>query len=154
MIPPGVYSFSEYFFNGRSDTSRRLSGNARVGAGPYYTGYKHSYSMGAAFRANYRFNTSVSYTHNNISLSQVSEGRFKTHLFAGRVNVGFSTTKFLNALVQYSSDTRQWTSNIRFNLIHRPLSDFFLVYNERRNSLDGGLADRALIAKITYMISR
>jgi hypothetical protein len=61
---------------------------------------------------------------------------------------------FLNALVQYNSDSRQWSSNIRFNIIHRPLSDFFLVYNERRNSATGDLNDRAIIAKLTYMISK
>ena len=42
----------------------------------------------------------------------------------------------------------------RLAVTHRPLSDFFLVYNERRNSLTGDLLDRALIAKFTYMISR
>ena len=91
------------------------------------------------------------YTHNNISLA---DGQFKTNLVTTRVNYSFSTTVFLNALVQYNSDARQWSSNIRFNIIHRPLSDFFLVYNERRNTLSGDLLDRALIAKVTYMIQR
>ena len=61
---------------------------------------------------------------------------------------------FLNSLIQYNSDTHQWSSNVRFNIIHRPLSDIFIVYNERRDSIGGGLVDRALIAKVTYMISR
>jgi hypothetical protein len=63
---------------------------------------------------------------------------------------------FLNALIQYNDDARQWSSNIRFNIIHRPLSDFFLVYNERRDTIPSShkLIDRALIAKVTYMMSR
>ena len=61
---------------------------------------------------------------------------------------------FLNALVQYNNDTRQWSSNVRFNIIHRPLSDLFVVYNERRNSVSGDLIDRAIVAKVTYMIAR
>src|SRR4030095_5458965 len=28
-----------------------------------------------------------------------------------------------HALVQYNNTLRQWSSNIRFNIIHRPLSD-------------------------------
>ena len=44
---------------------------------------------------------------------------------------------FLNALLQYNTDARQWSSNVRFNIIHRPLSDFFLVYNDRRDSIAG-----------------
>jgi hypothetical protein len=38
-------------------------------------------------------------------------------------------------------------------LIHRPLSDIFLVYNERRNSQTGERIDRALVAKMTYLIA-
>ena len=61
---------------------------------------------------------------------------------------------FINALLQYNNDAKQFSSNIRFNIIHRPLSDFFLVYNERRDSITRDLIDRAVIAKVTYMISR
>jgi hypothetical protein len=153
-IPAGSYYYYDYFVVGNSDRSKVLSGNARWSVGPFYTGYKHSYVAGATYRPNYRLTTSFSYTQNNISLPEARDGRFKTHLFSTRVNVGFSTTAFLNALVQYNSDSRQWSSNVRFNVIHRPLSDFFIVYNERRNSLSGDLVDRALIAKVTYMISR
>jgi hypothetical protein len=68
------------------------------------------------------------------------------------VNYNFNTKMFFNGLVQYNSDNRQWTSNLRFNIIHRPLSDFFLVYNERRDDLTGNLISRAVIAKMTYMM--
>jgi len=60
---------------------------------------------------------------------------------------------FLNALLQYNTDARQWSSNIRFNIIHRPLSDFFFVYNDRRDTVSDALVDRALIAKMTYMMA-
>jgi hypothetical protein len=96
-------------------------------------------------------NTSVTYTHNNISLAG---GRADSDLVTTRVNYSISTTAFINALVQYNSSRNQWSSNIRFNVIHRPLSDFYVVYNERRNSISGELEDRAVIAKLTYMLSR
>jgi hypothetical protein len=60
---------------------------------------------------------------------------------------------FLNALLQYNTDARQWSSNVRFNLIHHPLSDFFLVYNERRDTRSSELINRALIAKLTYLFA-
>jgi hypothetical protein len=151
QITPRLYKFDEYFVLGNSDNSRRLSGSWRWSTGRFYSGYKHSYVGGATFRANHRLNTTLSYTYNNISLA---EGRINQKLLAARVNYGFSTTMFLNALIQYNSDTNQWSSNVRFNIIHRPLSDIFVVYNEHRDSLTGGLVDRAVIAKMTYMISR
>jgi hypothetical protein len=59
---------------------------------------------------------------------------------------------FLNSLIQYNSDTREVSSNLRFHFIYRPLSDFFLVFNERR-SANGDVADRALVAKFTYILA-
>ena len=69
------------------------------------------------------------------------------------MNYSVNTRLFLNALVQYNTDTHQWSSNVRFNLIHRPLSDFFFVYNERRLDTTGDLVDRSVIAKLTWLMA-
>ncbi|MBI2817245.1 MAG: carbohydrate binding family 9 domain-containing protein [Acidobacteria bacterium] len=151
VIPPGTYSFDEYFFMGRTDSSSRLSLGARWAKGRFYTGDKTTYGAGGTFRFNYKLKMSVGLLQNRIALPQ---GRFNTNLFTGRADYSFSTNMFLNALIQYNSDTHQWSSNIRFNLIHRPLSDLFVVYNERRDSMTGGMVDRAIITKFTYMIAR
>ena len=153
QVPAGWYKNEEYFILGMTDSSRRVSGNGRYGLGKFYGGYKHSYQMGINYRASYKMNASVNYMHDNISLPQ-PDGHFKNNLLAMRFNYSFSTTVFLNALVQYNSDAREWNSNIRFNIIHHPLSDLFVVYNERRNSVSGDLLDRAVILKLTYMFAR
>ncbi len=57
---------------------------------------------------------------------------------------------FLNALIQYNSTQKEISSNIRFNFTYKPLSDLFLVYNERRSST-GEVIDRAFIGKLTYV---
>ena len=150
-IPSGRYSYNEWFVTGNTDRSRRVFANGRVGVGTFYTGNKNSYTMGATWRAHYRLNTSFNYTQNSIDLPQ---GKYRTNLLSTRVNVSFTTAMFVNALIQYNDDVRQWTSNVRFNIIHRPLSDLFVVYNERRGSVSHNLIDRALIAKVTYMMSR
>src|SRR5438552_16516884 len=95
--------------------------------------------------------STVAYERDNIRLPFAS---FKTDLLTLRMNYSFNTRTFLSGLIQYNTDLRQWSSNIRFNIIHRPLSDFFLVYNEHRDSMSRDLLDRALIAKVTYMISK
>ena len=94
---------------------------------------------------------SVSDQINDIELPQ---GAFTTHLVTGRVNYFFNTKVFVNALLQYNTDTSQWSSNVRLNIIHRPLSDIFLVYNERHDSRSGDTdRSRAVIAKMTYLIA-
>jgi len=153
QIPVGTYEFRSYFIRGNSDESRRFYGSGRFDVGDFYGGYKHSYMVGAGFRVNYKMNTSFDYTRNNISLPQPN-GHFATNLFVARFNYSFSTSVFLKALVQYNSDLRQWSSNVRFNIIHRPLSDFYLVYNEQRDQLTGEMLDRSITAKFTYMFAK
>jgi hypothetical protein len=75
-----------------------------------------------------------------------------TTLVSTRVNYNFTTRAFLNALVQYNTDSKQLSSNIRFNLIHRPLSDLFVVYNERYDERTNR-TDRAFIVKMTYLVA-
>ena len=101
-------------------------------------------------RLNEHFNASLNLQINDISLST---GSFVSKLLTTRVNYNFNTAMFVNALVQYNSDNRQWTSNLRFNLIHRPLSDLFLVYNEGRDERTGQMLSRAVIAKMTYLMA-
>ena len=67
-----------------------------------------------------------------------------------RWDYSFNTRMFLDGLIQYNSTVNEISSNIRFNLIYKPLSDFFLVYNERR-STTGEVIERVLIAKLTYV---
>ena len=54
-------------------------------------------------------------------------GDFTTDLVTTRLNYSFSPRMFLNARIQYNSTVKEISSNIRFNFIHKPLSDFFLA---------------------------
>jgi hypothetical protein len=67
------------------------------------------------------------------------------------VRVGYD--EMSTAWWRNNTDARQWSSNVRFNVIHRPLSDFYFVYNDRRDTQSGALIDRALIAKVTYLMA-
>jgi hypothetical protein len=149
-IAPGRYMYDEDFVLVNSNRAARVSFTGRYGVGTFYDGYKHTYSGGTALRVNARLNAGLNWSRNVISLSQ---GAYTTDLISGRANVSFSTRMFLNALLQYNTDARQWTSNVRFNVIHRPLSDFYFVYNDRRDTRSSALIDRALIAKVTYLMA-
>jgi hypothetical protein len=124
--------------------------SARYSIGPFYGGYRRYYALGPEFRPNEKFNTALTMQINDISLPTIS---YVSTLATARVNYNFNTKMFLNALLQYNTDTHQLSSNIRFNIIHRPLSDFFFVYNEHRDERSELLQDRSLIAKLTYMVA-
>ena len=150
QVNAGRYDYPEYFGFWRTNESALLSFNTRYAVGTFYDGYRRNVNFGPAIRLNENFNASVSLQFNDIELST---GAFTSKLVTTRVNYNFNTKMFFNALVQYNSDNHQWTSNLRFNVIHRPLSDFFLVYNERRDERTGVMLSRAVIAKMTYMLA-
>ena len=149
-VGTGQYEYTEYFITYRPNDSARLSTGLRYGIGQFYDGYKRSYAWGPTFRPNEKFNTSITMQLNDITLPTVS---YLSTLTTARLNYNFNTKVFVNALLQYGTDSHQLSSNIRFNIIHRPLSDFFFVYNEHRDEHSGLLQDRSLIAKMTYMVA-
>jgi Domain of unknown function (DUF5916)/Carbohydrate family 9 binding domain-like len=150
QIAPGRYEFNENFVLVNTNASAPFSVNLRYATGDFYDGYRRGYNVGATVRPSEHLNFSGTIGVNDIELPQ---GAFTTTLFTGRVNYYFNTKVFLNALLQYNNDARQWSSNVRLNIIHRPLSDIFLVYNERRDSRSGDMIDRALVAKMTYLFA-
>ena len=149
-IDTGRYEYTEYFLTYRANDSARASMSARYSVGEFYGGYKHGYGAGPTFRPNEKLNAALTLQLNQISLPGAS---YLSTLTTSRVNYNFNTKVFINALLQYSTDSHQLSSNIRFNIIHRPLSDFFFVYNEHRDEHSGLLQDRSLIAKMTYMVA-
>jgi hypothetical protein len=80
---------------------------------------------------------------------------FVTNLVTSRVGYAFNTRTFLDTLLQYNTDLHQLSANIRFDLIHRPLSDLFVVFNEQRltdppTPVNPG---RGLIGKYTHILA-
>ena len=53
----------------------------------------------------------------------------------------------------YNSFEKAFSTNVRFNLIHRPGSDFFIVFTENRGDdrRVWSLSDRGMVMKITYL---
>ncbi len=150
FVEPGRYEFNENFILVGTNAAAPFSTTLRYGAGEFYDGYRRNYTVGGTFRMNEHVNVSLSDQINDIELGS---GAYTTHLVTGRINYYFNTKVFVNALVQYNTDTRQWSSNARLDIVHRPLSDIYLVYNENRDSRNGALISRAIIAKMTYLLA-
>ena len=79
---------------------------------------------------------------------------FTTHLVSSRLQVAFRNDLVLMSLFQYNHDTRSISSNVRFNWIPKPGTDFFVVYNE----LDEWAStfqpkNRSLSVKLNYLFA-
>ena len=147
-ISPGDYNFDDWTFIFSSDPSRKISGSLRYDRGDFFDGRKTTYTSKATFRHRPHFFTTLDYQRNEVELP---EGAFDIDLFQLRFHYGFNPAMFVDAFIQYNSSARAVSSNIRFNLIHRPLSNLYLVYNENRDNRGGEILDRVLAIKFTYL---
>jgi hypothetical protein len=146
-IEPGEYAFDGVSIDYRSDQSAMLAVSADMETGEYWTGTQRVVGGGLRFRLNEHVAASANITRNIINLPQ---GRFAANLERFRLDWSFTPRMFLNAFVQYNGEADSWLSNIRFNFIHRPLSDIYVVLNETRTPGD---VQRALMLKYTHLIA-
>ena len=149
-IPEGDYRYLAYTARFGTNPGRKLSGNGRVDWGEFWSGRRRSFTGGLSWRPDYHFKVDINYTRDQVNLAN---GRFTTDLVGTRFLYAFNANTFLNAFFQYNADTQQISSNIRFNIIHSPLSDFFLVYNDLRDTHNGQLLQRAVTLKLTNLFN-
>ena len=150
-IAPGGYDFSnlELRFSTFGRSHRRV--NAAFETGGFWNGHRDAMSLGTAYRVNKHVGLSGDYSVNWVRLP---EAEFTTHLVSSRVQVAFTTDIILMSLIQYNHDTHRLSSNVRFNWIPRPGSDFFIVYNELDELLGGlGVRNRSLSFKFNYLLA-
>ena len=84
------------------------------------------------------------------SVITLPNGSFTGDLVGMRADWSITPRMFLNAFVQYNGETDTWLTNVRYNFIHRPLSDIYVVWNETRSAT---ITRRALLLKYTYMLA-
>ncbi len=151
-IPAGRYDWTQHLWVVETDHSRALSLSARTTHGDFWRGTQKSVQASMLYRPNHRLFFDVGLQVTDIALD-LPAASFVTTLVNWRSGYSFTTNMFLDALVQYRNDIRQFSSNIRFNLIHHPLSDFFIVYNEQQYTDGRVAAGRGVVVKYTHLFS-
>ena len=149
---PGEYSWNEYAVELETDHSRKISGSALITAGGFWNGTQKSSKVGVVVRPTYHLTLDAALQRNDIWLPFPMHP-FTTNLVTSRIGYAFNTRTFLDTLLQYNTDLKQFSANVRFDLIHRPLSDLFIVYNEQQMTEGIISSGRGLIVKYTHMLS-
>ena len=151
-FPIGAYTWNEYAVELETDHSRKISGSALITLGGFWNGTQKSSKVGVVVRPTYHLTLDAALQRNDIWLPFPMHP-FTTNLVTTRIGYAFNTRTFLDTLLQYNTDLKQFSANVRFDLIHRPLSDLFIVYNEQQLPSNNALAGRGLIVKYTHMLS-
>ena len=152
VIPIGSYGWNQHLMVFESDHSRVLSGSLRATLGEFWSGTQRTAQLSVLYRPTYRLLFDLGAQISDITLES-PHNAFTTALTSLRTSYSFNRSMFLDSLVQYRNDVRQVSANVRFNLIHRPLSDFFIVYNESQFSDLEQPAGRGLVVKYTHMLA-
>lgn len=151
VIHGGAYDVSGVAFGFDSFARSHRRVNVSYATGGFWDGTRETLSLRAAYRVDKHLDLSGSYEANWVDLPS---SVFTTHLLSARVQIAFRNDLAIMSLFQYNSDTGELSSNVRFNWIPRPGSDFFIVYNELDDVPGGlGVKNRSLSVKLNYLFA-
>ena len=148
VLPVGDYDYLRSAVSANSDPSRMLSGEIVASAGEFWDGTSQAIDGAVTYQPDHHLSISATL---GVTVATLPAGDFTTTLVGTRILYGFTNAMFLSSFLQYDATIHEFSSNTRFRLIHRPLSDLFIVYNERRDTRTEQLIDRALILKFTNL---
>ena len=152
-IAPGGYNWNENWILATTDQSRMFAVDTKYTFGGLYDGTQRTVAASVQYRPSFRFRAKVGLQRTEATLNSPNL-RFVNSLTTARASYSFTTNMFVDALSQYDAVSRQFNANVRFNLIHHPLSDLFIVYNDQRIlTPDAPVAGRGIIVKFTQMMS-
>ena len=126
LIPVGEYTMHRYGLQVETADKRRVSGEAEVSWGEFYSGTRRELQLSLTVKPTHHIRASVEYGRNRVELR---EGTFTTELVSVRGDYNFSPNLSWANLVQYDSESQLLGVQSRFRWIIRPGSDLFLVIN-------------------------
>ena len=153
-ILPGEYEFNEANLSYLSDTGRPLSTFIGLTRGGFFGGTRTSVLGVLNWRPNAHWYFRGTLQRNNLEFAGVP---VDANLYSLRVQWGLNTRTFVSAFVQYNEAAETLVTNLRFNFIHAPLSDVFLVFQDVRRLDDDPttalVMDRAITLKVTRLFA-
>jgi hypothetical protein len=152
-VPMGGYDYRSAIVAFQAGQQRTFNGRLALEHGSFYDGTKTTASLSTG-RATLTPQLSVEPTF-SVNDVDLSGGSFRTTLIGSRVTYTMTPFMFTSALLQYNSDARNVSANVRLRWEYRPGSELFVVYNEERDTLARGLPDmrnRAFIVKVNRLL--
>jgi hypothetical protein len=153
FIPVGAYESESARASFTFGRQRPVSGTVSIEQGGFYGGDKTTVTVSSGRVAlSPRLAFEPTYAGNWASLPQ---GSTTTHLAGTRVTYTMTPTMFTSALLQYNSDVRAISANVRLRWEYRPGSELFVVFNEQRDTQTSrypDLVNRAIIVKVNRLV--
>lgn len=156
-LAPDYYQWAEYQLRFTSDESRAISVGLTGITGGLWDGTQRTLNGSVTLKPSYHFRASLGLQRTS---GRLPEGNFVRAIWTGRANYSFTTNMFVDALAQYDAEQDRLNLNVRFNFLHHPLSNLYVVWNEQRFTTDFPLGypagrpvpGRSVVVKLTQML--
>lgn len=150
-VDAGEYHFSEGIVALKSSMTRMLSGNVTLTVGDFFDGTRRALVMGGGWRPGPALFMRVALERNGVTLKH---GTFLADLASLRTEYAWSTRLAGSTTFQYDTQADQMSADVRLSYRYSPLSDIFLVYQDRRHAGGGIPQERRLSFKVTKLFQR
>ena len=149
-LPVGGHAWEPLRVGYNLGQQRRVLAGVAVEYGTFYNGHRTAFSASRGrVSLTPQFSLEPTYSLNRVDLAQSA---FTSHLAGSRVTYAMSPRMFASALLQYNPASNAMSASVRLRWEYRPGSEFFVVYNDERDTRASGfpdLATRAFIVKTT-----
>ncbi len=152
-IPAGSYGWTDYQLKGGTNASRPVSASYTFITGGLWSGQQRTQQLAIEARPTSQLAASLGVSHTAATL-RTPQASFEALLWTTRASYSFTTNMFFDALAQYDPRQHLLNANLRFNVIHHPLSNVFIVLNEQRiTTPDAPIPGFGVIVKATQTLS-
>lgn len=147
----GRYATDEWSVRVNTSDARPWSARANARGADSFGGTVRAVGGELGLAPSSAFAVSAGLTRNDVELPS---GSFTSDIYTLNLTWALSTLVTTNALLQYNALDEELVTNVRFNFIHRPGSDVFVVFTEDRGVEGdvGTVADRGLVVKATWLV--
>ena len=132
-VPAGKYNFLQFQTHLHTSSSKRLMINLDAYAGGFYDGNRFTVGLEPVWNIGSSLQLSLAYEYNHVKFPERNQD-FTGNIARFRTQIMFTTALSVSAFVQYNSVENNFSSNVRFRYNPREGNDFYIVFNEERNT--------------------
>ncbi|MFN8240415.1 MAG: DUF5916 domain-containing protein [Bacteroidales bacterium] len=158
-VPPGKYEYVDARLMYNTPMSEPLWSIFIIQTGKFFDGSRFSFRAQPTWNLNKHYELGLTYNFDRV----VFNGRHQemnNHIFGFKGAYMLNTKLSINGFIQYNTDIREVYSNLRLRYNPKEGNDFYLVYNEGRNTeltretpRLPHFTGRSLMVKYTYTFS-
>ncbi|MCX6255561.1 MAG: DUF5916 domain-containing protein [Bacteroidia bacterium] len=132
-VPAGKYGFNWIETHLNSPRTNKFTMGCDIFAGSFYDGTRFSFGLEPSWNVGSSLQLGLQYEHNFLNFSSRNQS-FSGGVAGFKALVMFTTKTSISTFIQYNSAENAVITNFRFRYNPREGNDFYIVFNEGRNT--------------------